>query len=508
MLWEITKREFHSNVITFRFLIGFAICLCLVVANAYVLMRSYEDRMQSYRSAVQAHTDEIRDIQVYSELSRLHRPKADKKPRLMSILSEGTEGHLGNTVEVSHNYVPVRAKQHGSDNPYLVVFRRIDLTLVFQIVISLLALLFAYDTIAGAREDGTLPLTLSNPVPRGILLLGKYLGGMFSLALPLAISILIATQVILISPYGAMRPSDWARVGMFSLVSLIYVSVFFTLGMLFSCRARRTATALMLVMFFWVVFVLVWPNASAFAVSKLVPIRSDADLSEEGFWALYGRAGWETASSQHRVADLWETQFRREADDFARRRNVTEATEHFHGSTYSDFYGTTLIGKFEGPFEELSLFHEYRKFIEELRIDYADKQGRMWQEYLSQNPMRQAKVARDVARVSPAGAYAHATAILAETDLDSHFRFLHQARKYRKELIQYLRDQNAFGSEVWYKREAGKKMAKEGIPLFRESSESLSSSMERAIPDILILVLLNVVFFLLSYLSFLRYNVK
>jgi len=505
MLKTIIYREFLANIITLRFLLGLLICIGLVGANAYVLTRSYEDRLQSYQLAVQAHTDEIRDIEAYSDLSIRHRPKADKKPRLTSILNEGVEGLLGNTVEVSYNLVPVKAQEHGSDNPYLAVFRRIDLTLVFQIVISLLALLFAYDTIAGARENGTLPLTLSNSVPRAVLLLGEYLGGMLSLVLPLTVSLLVGLLVMLFSPYVEISTSDWARIGLFCLVSLIYVSVFFTLGMLFSSRARRAATALMLAMFFWVVLVLVWPNASAFAVSKLMPLKSDADLSIEGLFALFAREGWERASSHHRLADLWINQYGREVDDFKKKHDVNTS---FGGMMFSFPGGETLVGEFHGPPEKLPLYQEYMKFREELRIDYADKEGRMWQEYLTQNPIRQAKLARNTARISPAAAYASATEILAETDLDSHFRFLQQAGEYRNELIQYLRDQNAFGSAAWYDREAGKKINTQGIPLFSDRPEPLLSSIGRATFDVLILILLNVAFFLLTYLSFLRYDVR
>ena len=505
MLKTIIYREFLANIITLRFLLGLLICVGLVGANTYVLTRSYEDRLQSYQLAVQAHTDEIRNIEAYSDLSVRHRPKADKKPKLTSILNEGVEGFLGNTVEVSYNLVPVKATEHGSDNPYLAVFRGIDLTLVFQIVISLLALLFAYNTIAGARENGTLPLTLSNSVPRGVLLLGEYLGGMLSLVLPLTVSLLVGLLIMLLSPYVEISASDWARIGLFFLVSLIYVSVFFTLGMLFSSRARRAATALMLTMFFWVLLVLVWPNASAFAVSKLMPLKSDADLTIEGFAALAARKGWQEASSHHRLADLWMNQYLREVNDFRRRREVSTS---FGGMMQSNPGGETLIGEFQGPPGKLPLYHEFMKFREELRIDYADRVGRIWQEYLTQNPIRQAKLARNVARISPAAAYASATEILAQTDLDSHSRFLQQAGEYRSELTQYLRDQNAFGSEAWYGREAGRKINTEGIPLFSDRPEPSLSSIRRATPDILILLLLNVVFFLATYLSFLRYNVR
>ena len=85
--------------------------------------------------------------------------------------------------------VPVKATQHGSDNPYLVVFPRTDLTFVFQIVISLPTFLFSYDAIAGERQNGTLALVLSNAIPRGKLLFGKYLGGILSLAIPLVFSL-------------------------------------------------------------------------------------------------------------------------------------------------------------------------------------------------------------------------------------------------------------------------------------------------------------------------------
>jgi ABC-type transport system involved in multi-copper enzyme maturation permease subunit len=285
----------------------------------------------------------------------------------------------------------------------------------------------------------------------------------------------------------------------------MYVSVFFTLGMLFSSRSRRAATALMLAMFFWVVLVLVWPNASAFAVSKLMPLESDADLSLEGFLALAAKEGWQKAASHHRLVDLWMNQYQQEVSDFRRKRNVDTS---FGGMMTRDPTGETLIGKFQGPPEKLPLYQEFMKFKEELRIDYADKAGRIWREYLTKNPIRQAKLARNIARISPAIAYTSATEILAATDLDSHLRFLQQAGEYRNELIQYLHDQNAFGSEAWYDREAGKKINTEGIPIFRELPEPLVSSIKRATFDIMILILLNVAFFLLTYLSFLKYDVK
>ena len=147
-------------------------------------------------------------------------------------------------------------------------------------------------------------------------------------------------------------------------------------------------------------------------------------------------------------------------------------------------------------------------FKEELRIDYADKAGKIWQEYLEQNPIRQAKLSQNVSLASPACMFTRATEIIAGTDLESHFRFLEQARRYRQELIQHLRDQKAFGSATWYERKAGEKIVMEAIPVFKETPESLSFSFKKAMPYIIMLLLLNIILFLSTYALFMRYNVK
>ncbi|MDE0042983.1 MAG: ABC transporter permease subunit [Candidatus Poribacteria bacterium] len=503
MLRIIIWREFLANILTLRFLLGLIICTGLVCLNTWVLVRSYTHRLDDYRRAVDANTNEVRNIQTYSQISYRHSPSAEKKPPLLSILNEGLGGRLGNSVKVSHVVVPVKTTQHGSDNPYLVVFPRTDLTLVFQIVISLLAFLFSYDAIAGERQSGTLALVLSNPIPRGKLLFGKYLGGILSLTIPLVFSLLVAMLFVFLSPYVVISVSDWGRIGIFCLVSLIYMSVFFTLGMLFSTWVGRTTTALILTMFFWVLFVLIFPRASAFAVSKLLPIKSDAHVSNEGYIHLLSSKRGDP--SLHRLHELWEN-FMRELEDFKKKRDFELSFNGFTGSWTLICH--QYIGSFAGPPDQLPTFHNFLQFQEELNIQYADDVGRLRKEYLIQNPIRQAKLTQQISSFSPAAVYWHATAILAGTDLDSHLRFLDEARQYRRELIRYLRDQNAFASEAWYNPEAFTKMGTYDIPLFREDPESLSAILSRMSLNVGVLILLNMVFFLLTYLLFLRSDVS
>ena len=56
---------------------------------------------------------------------------------------------------------------HGTNNPFIAFFSSIDIVFVFEVILSLMGLIFAYDAIAGERERGTLRLVLAQPIGRG-----------------------------------------------------------------------------------------------------------------------------------------------------------------------------------------------------------------------------------------------------------------------------------------------------------------------------------------------------
>ena len=84
----------------------------------------------------------------------------------LSIFNVGFDKQFGNEVRVSHTYVPSLwdAGMHGSDNPFMDMFASMDIVFIFEVILSLLALIFAYDTLAGEHERGTLRLVLTSHV--------------------------------------------------------------------------------------------------------------------------------------------------------------------------------------------------------------------------------------------------------------------------------------------------------------------------------------------------------
>jgi ABC-type transport system involved in multi-copper enzyme maturation permease subunit len=508
MLKTIIYREFLSNIITFRFLMGLLVCVGLVGTNTIELLRDHEQKVEVYHRNQRQRLEYFREMVALSDMGSRRFVQIRKSPQLLSLLNEGVEPQLNDAWVVSHNRVPLLDgwQSYASKNPYLNVFPKIHLSLVFQIVISLLAFLFAYDSVAGEREQGTLALTLSNSIPRSKLLLGKYLGGMLSLAVPVAISLIVAVQVILFSRSVEVAAEEWIRLGLFGAVSLLYVSTFFTLGMLFSTLTRRAATSLMTAMFFWIIFVVVWPHASKYVVTQLVPVKPSDPVSFDGA----RRA--EVKAESHLILDR-HNEFMRECVRYAERLGFTTSyggyyVQYFSGTDTDGYLAGTRTGRYTGPPEKLDEFQEWFRHREETLIQMVDELERIQWQYFTENPRRQHHIAQNAARISPAGAYANATSVLAGTDLGAHLYFLDLGRQYRAELIQYMRDRDAFGSAIWYSVADFTKEHLDSIPTFRYRPEPLVSQLSRLVADVLILITLNAMFFFLTFAAFLRCDAR
>ena len=494
MLWTIVRREITANILSFRFLMGLLIYFSLIVTNLFVLTRGYEDRLQSYQTAIRENEDEISKVTKYSEFGQTRRLKCDRKPKLLSIFNEGMDIRKGNTVTIAHGYVPAVAEKHGSDNPYLNIFSSIDCTVICQVVMSLLALLFSYDAISREKEAGTLSLTLSCAVARPTLLLGKYIAGMASISLPLITSFVAGLLVIQFSPYVSFSSSDWVRILLIFLLSMLYVSLFFLIGLFLSTRTHRPSITLMFSMCVWILFVLIVPNLTVLLVEHASPIQSEEPYKEQ-------------AREQRKKYDD-------EVTGYLEKRGVERPLDHANlsgsgiqsGSNDYDSGETVSASGFENE-EGVPFAQECYGFKENLRAQYADRIWQIRKKYLDENLNRQSLLALNVSRISPASVYYNTAAILVETDLRSFWRFMEQTRQYRREWVEYLRDNKIFSSRRWFTTEFEESFDLSSIPRFKEHSEGISNSLQRASLDIMILAVLNMLFFMGAFISFLRYDV-
>lgn len=131
-----------------------------------------------------------------------------------------------------------------------------SITTLSVYLIPLIGLLLSFDAIAGEAERGTLALSLTYPLSRGEIILGKFLAHLAVLAFAVAVGLGL-TAAITIWQYGA---SDLSFAPLFKLffTSLALGSAFLGMGYLVSGLARQTGVASGIVIIIWLVCVVLY----------------------------------------------------------------------------------------------------------------------------------------------------------------------------------------------------------------------------------------------------------
>ena len=158
---------------------------------------------------------------------------------------------------------------------------------------------------------------------------------------------------------------------------------------------------------------------------------------------------------------------------------------------------------------EQVIYDTNEKFMESLKsgegnTDLIMIQGskeikKLYDSYLNQFS-RQARIADFCSKISFGECFSSVLTTFAKTDITSHDRWMNAVRDFWTE--DTARQRAKILQEI-----EGKKEEKQIAPTFAYREESIKESLNRALPDILILLCWNILFFMLSYLFFLRYEV-
>ena len=431
MFFTLIRRELIANLMTFRLSAAIIVCLLLIVINTFVLIGDYQRRLTDYQTVAQkSRTEAVSPNDEHTTYSSMEFFHTHRPPTPLSISNTGYDKRLGNTLKTHYNFVPALwdLDWSGSESPFIELLTEIDLIFIFQVVISLLALLFAYDTIAGEHERGTLRLLMTTQTSRGLILLAKYFSAMGFLILPLVISLSLAQILIINSGAIALSSANWLRIGGITLASMIYLSTFYLIGLLLSTVARRTATALMLAMFVWVFLVLVYPSLSVFLVDRLW----DKNAEKEFPAAIASiKQLWE-ASDKKRICFRVNRDLGKDDIFFNMGSNNIGGMMYWiwpvEKETKPIYYPVEIYSMHTVKAKEkIPLVCNYFGFAVPLQIRTAEKAWQVRSSAFNDAFIRKAHFSENLMRLSPAGAYDLATQAWAGTDRHSVENFITQA---------------------------------------------------------------------------------
>ena len=273
MLTTLIQKEMMHHILSIRFVALLLMCVLLIPLTLSINYRRYNQNLVDYQESVKRTQTEAKENPPNAQDPNVEVSKLFLKPTPLSVFANGLEEALPTYLGMTRN--GVRQSSAGvSQASVAYALGNLDFLFIVGAVFSLLALLFTCDAVAGEKEAGTLRLNLSNPLPRDVFLWSKLIGGYIVFVIPFLVSFLFGLLLLVSQgfPLGELKVA--LPVLGLTLVSLLYIAVFFAIGVVISTYLDNAKTALIVAFTFWVFAVLITPRG-AFVVAKLVaPTRT------------------------------------------------------------------------------------------------------------------------------------------------------------------------------------------------------------------------------------------
>ena len=470
-MWHIVKRELYDNLNSLRFALATFLLLGLMLTNAVVHLREHPERVQKYRENVDAHQNRLKSHANASfyKLAQKGPGNLHKKPSSLHFCAGRGEAFLSAHVSSFQSWswqergleglwtlgYPSATPNRNNVDPDVT---NVDWGFIIGYVLSLLALLFTFDSISGERERGTLRLMLANAIPRHTVLIGKFLGALISISIPFTLAVLVNLLVIATSSDVNLGADAWGRLGIIYFIALLYTCLFLALGLLVSARVQRSAVSLVILLLAWVTLVVFMPGTLASIAGRSSSLRANLGFSE------------------------------RASQRFFERRE--EFDTRWHEAR-------------ENRRKQLQLSGEY------VTKD-AEQRERSHEEHLKRR-ISQVNRARPITRLSPATIVEHLLESFAGTGFECHLQFLENVQSYKRQFREFIEDTDRADPEslhIFGVRDgvSQKSVNPEAVPKF-EDTRNFSRDFNAAAMDLLLLTLFFVVVFSGASLAFVRVEI-
>lgn len=466
MFWTIVKRELLSHIQSLRFSTSFVLCFVMMTASIHLLA---EKQAQPAKQVVADGGITLHALNS-GTLDLLSRwgPELYRREPTLGVLCIG----LGNKISISANASAYDQPQHSPRLPFLhnsaaLLFPAFDYCLIVGIVVSLIAIVFTYDLIAGDRENGTLKLTLVNSVPRHTILYAKWLGSFLSFLAGYFPGLLLILLYMAWHPGIALRTEDYVSILTIDILSVLYAACFFSLGLLVSCWCKDSRTSLLTLLMLWTVLTLIIPGFSAYLGATLHPAPPSYEIAKQ-------------------VQDI-----KLEENRIAMEKLIT--------------YGNRLnaaASPENDDLEELQeQFEAYRNLVFREEIQSSYRQISSIRQSYSQKVSRQIELSKSISCLSPFSSFVYLTSDLCHTGLASNWHFRRLVDKYQAKFIGFI-DERLNSDKLYDPPNM------DSLPAFDYHEPRISEIIHANTFHLWFLLLYSVLFLLLAHLFFLKYDVQ
>ena len=475
MLMTLIQKEMMHHILSVRFVALLLMCVLLLPLTFSINYRKYSQSLTNYQVSVNRARTEAKENPPDAQNPNTEISKLFLKPTPLSVFANGLEEVLPTYLGMTRN--GVRQGSTGLAQASLAyVLGNLDFLFIVGTVFSLLALLFTFDAVAGEREAGTLRINLSNPLPRDTFLWSKLLGGYIVFVAPFLVSFLLGLLILVGQGFPLGEFGIAAPLFGLVLISLLYIAVFFAIGVFISTYLDNSKTSLIVAFTFWVFAVLIAPRG-AFMVAKLI-----------------------SPTQTHQAVYMEKTSL---------RNNLAKDQKEKFDKKMRE----TLGLNFRITPEIKEKLDEIRKPIdEEFRLKFQNQANKIDKEYQRQRD-RQEQVGEMLSRIVPTSSLIYAAINLTQTGKLKRDLYFQMGERYYNQL-----DDSYFSGISDNVLEHLQRMANRLNDSFESETEeilspppvpepSLSETLRRSAVDVFLLGLFALAFTTMAFLKFFRSDI-
>lgn len=494
MIWILIRKEIQESVVDFRFWIATTLCLLLIPLGLYVSLKDYEQRQESYQTSNQQY--------VYHNRGRIDanfQAEGYRAPSPLSVFARGLKDLLNLKVTTSRDGNARIESRLDNTNLQAILFERIDFVYIVSTVLSILAFIFTFSSITGEKEMGTLRLILSNPIPRGNVIIAKIIGTYLLFLVPFTLSLFISLIILHSSRFFSLSSIENLPAILVMLsITFLFTLCIFCLGVLISVLSRSSIVSIIVVLLIWVVWALVIPKMGPMIAQITYPIQSQ-----------------QVIDGQKRMA-----QENLQSELKAKINRLLISTMMGKGIlNLKNFKPSGHFKLYIGPDEKKKIKEEFDQKKAILELDYQKRVdeaiGQIENEYAKKRRI-QTSIAMNLSRFSPICCLTYAFSELAGTGTYEIDTFTRKANQFQELVQQEVYDKFQSIDMVLAGQSMNVAGAKEGtdpndipVPQFSNYRHTTpSEALQTCWVDILLLVLFSALFFGGAFVKFLKYDAR
>jgi len=511
MFGTLVVKEITETVLDLRFSIATLLCVVLIPLGMYISRKDYERRLVSYQREHQIYMQRYRTPA--TPVTGHEEAQGFRPPSILSIFASGVDPFLPDKVITSYTGLFHTVKEPGTDNPQSLLFGKGDFLFNVMLIVSLVALIFTFNSISGEKEMGTLRLMIANSVPRSRILLSKIVGNYIALLIPFIVSVLIALLILEASPAVAIVSSKVLP----SLLVIMGVTFLFILGMVslgvcISTFTKHSMGSIVLLFFVWAMFILGMPKVAPMVAEILYPVEA-GDVVSFNKRTVREDIEEDFAQVKKQKIDLMWDEERELADKMIKQKVEDKYNLGQEGQEVSQAVVKAAIKEFNkrinDRMDEINAKYlpQVDSLADECQKRIASELSKIEQDYRNRRNV-QLSIAMNLCRMSPVSCYAYIVSGLSNTGVTEPYNLVKNAQRFQDQVEETFYDKISWRFGRQKRAEGFNPFSPPPFPEMRYRYHSLTEALQIHWPDILLLSLYVVLFCSLAFMRLNKYDVR